>query len=808
MRKCAFSFLFAALLLAAAMAGPTHAETPTCENGVVVADPWADSRLVADCNVLLGARATLADEAILNWDAGIPITAWDGVAIAGNPSRVRTLDLPRRGLTGRIPPELAGLDALWRLDLSFNELTGPIPAALGDLGSLRYLWLHQNRLSGSIPATLGSLSDLWSLALSNNQLSGPIPASLGFLSELRSLWLQSNALSGPIPAELGALFALRNLALSHNQLSGAIPTELGFPPALTTLYLRSNDLSGPIPLRLAELRELAYLELGRNPGLTGCVPPPLRYGPGNDLGRLLLPDCPPPPPTRCANGTAVASPADPTCIRAVYRGAPEDYADVADIPDAAIIEPDEQGRYRVQRGQQVTVVTTALLPPGFADFALERRPVAGPAPTSGDRAVPRRGTTYTFTPIPFEGAADVITFDLRAVRTGPRPAEGHVMVSTTFQVVTPAPPLTPTEVSLSALGGEPFSPGTYSFVIPTTPRLPALILQIPTSEHQVKWTSLQVGSGGMAICLTDSTEESEICFSLHDGRAYYSDIVDSSDNAASVTISDVFDYIAASARMGEIPERPPPRCTRPTDPTCIRVVYRGAPEDYADVADIPDAAIIQPDEQGRYHVRRGQQVTVVTTARLPSYYNAFELERRPAGGPAPTSGDRAVPPRGTTYTFTPIRFEGAADVITFDLRQVRTGAYPAEGDVVVTTTFQVVTPAPGPVWPEPDLGGEPMSPGTYVFHSRTTGSEDVPPFIIDIPTSDHQIKWSGSVLSSAGGSICLSDVTGESELCLSMETGEEWGRRVAASSGATTSVTISDVFDYIAASARMGEVQE
>ena len=650
---------------------------------------------------------------------------------------------------------------------------------------------------------LGSLGKLRSLSLSNNQLSGPIPASLGSLPELQSLWLQSNALSGPIPAELGALFALRNLALSHNQLSGAIPTELGFPPALTTLYLRSNDLSGPIPLRLAELRELAYLELGRNPGLTGCVPPPLRYGPGNDLGRLLLPDCPPPPPTRCANGTAVASPADPTCIRAVYRGAPEDYADVADIPDAAIIEPDEQGRYRVQRGQQVTVVTTALLPPGFADFALERRPVAGPAPTSGDRAVPRRGTTYTFTPIPFEGAADVITFDLRAVRTGPRPAEGHVMVSTTFQVVTPAPPLTPTEVSLSALGGEPFSPGTYSFVIPTTPRLPALILQIPTSEHQVKWTSLQVGSGGMAICLTDSTEESEICFSLHDGRAYYSDIVDSSDNAASVTISDVFDYIAASARMGEIPERPPPRCTRPTDPTCIRVVYKGAPEDYADVADIPDAAIIQPDEQGRYHVRRGQQVTVVTTARLPSYYNAFELERRPVAGPVPTSGDRAVPPRGTTYTFTPIPFEGAADTVTFDLRQVRTGAYPAEGDVVVTTTFQVETPPLGPIRPKPSRHSA-ISPGTYAFstHSR------FPPLIIDIPTSDHEVRWTNQVITDSGILICLSDVTEQSILCLSLDDGRVTWREVAETSGDTASVTISDVFDYIAASARMGEAPE
>ena len=177
MRKCAFCFLFAALLLAGLASGPARAAPPTCENGIVVPDPWADWRLVADCNVLLGVKATLDGEAILNWDAGIPITAWGGVVVGGTPPRVRTLDLPRRGLTGRIPPELAGLDALWRLDMSFNQLTGPIPAALGDLRSLRYLWLHQNRLSGPIPATLGSLRDLRSLALSNNQLSGPIPAS-------------------------------------------------------------------------------------------------------------------------------------------------------------------------------------------------------------------------------------------------------------------------------------------------------------------------------------------------------------------------------------------------------------------------------------------------------------------------------------------------------------------------------------------------------------------------------------------------------------------------------------------------------
>ena len=220
MRKCALSFfLFAAVLLAGLASGPAQAASSPCEDGTAVPNP----ALVADCNILLAARDVLAGDAVLNWDADVPIREWDGVGVAGDTPRVRTLDLPRRGLTGQIPAQLAGLGALWRLDLSFNQLSGPIPAALGDMRSLWYLWLHHNQLSGPIPATLGSLGKLRSLALSNNQLSGPIPASLSGLPELQSLWLQSNVLSGPIPAELGALSTLRNLALSHNQLSGADP---------------------------------------------------------------------------------------------------------------------------------------------------------------------------------------------------------------------------------------------------------------------------------------------------------------------------------------------------------------------------------------------------------------------------------------------------------------------------------------------------------------------------------------------------------------------------------------------------------
>ena len=88
-----------------------------------------------------------------------------------------------------------------------------------------------------------------------------------------------------------------------------------------------------------------------------------------------------------------------------------------------------------------------------------------------------------------------------------------------------------------------------------------------------------------------------------------------------------------------------PRCTTPTtDPTCIRAVYKGAPDDYAQVQDIPDSVLIQPDDDGRYQVERGQQITVVTAAPLPTGYTRFYLQSQPLQVTvSPTSHEPADP---------------------------------------------------------------------------------------------------------------------------------------------------------------------
>ena len=144
--------------------------------------------------------------------------------------------------------------------------------------------------------------------------------------------------------------------------------------------------------------------------------------------------------------------------------------------------------------------------------------------------------------------------------------------------------------------------------------------------------------------------------------------------------------------------RAPGSCTTPTDPTCIHAVYRGAPGDYAQVADIPAEVLLTPRVDGHYHVRRGQQVTVVTAAPLPTGWTRFSLVRDPgsaSGAPSPVSLSQLIEPVGTTYTFTVTADDRGASLITFDLTAAkpdptRPTHKPVLGDVVVTTAFSVI----------------------------------------------------------------------------------------------------------------------
>ena len=204
---------------------PSPAPEELCSNGVVVPNPEVNPGLVGDCVVLLSVRGvlvgddgTLAAESVLNWNADLPITQWDGVstvepgrrAVAYNvgetpptprpvglPDRVRILEPGWQALSGQVPAELAGLTGLDTLVLDSPYLTGAIPSALGQLVNLERLVLG-NGLTGPIPPELGRLVNLKELRLGNG-LTGPIPSELGELDKLRFVDIHGTRFSGCLP---------------------------------------------------------------------------------------------------------------------------------------------------------------------------------------------------------------------------------------------------------------------------------------------------------------------------------------------------------------------------------------------------------------------------------------------------------------------------------------------------------------------------------------------------------------------------------------------------------------------------------
>ena len=85
----------------------------------------SETALVADYEVLLDIRDTLAGTATLDWAADVPIGEWKGIDVTEVASSA--------GLSGTIPPQLGNLSNLMTLYLRDNQFTGCIPEALRDV---------------------------------------------------------------------------------------------------------------------------------------------------------------------------------------------------------------------------------------------------------------------------------------------------------------------------------------------------------------------------------------------------------------------------------------------------------------------------------------------------------------------------------------------------------------------------------------------------------------------------------------------------------------------------------------------------
>ncbi|KAK9827702.1 hypothetical protein WJX81_002350 [Elliptochloris bilobata] len=223
-----------------------------------------EARTMAALRQGFGNLGQLRARGLQGWTSGThPCDDWAGVTCDAA-GRVIALELGGWGISGRLLPELVGLTALQRLNLSANNLQGGLPsnwARTGVFPDLTVLDLSSNpRLNGVVIAqwgTQGAFASLQEMNLSHSGLSGQLPLAWGgqlSLPALRTLDLSGNGLQGTVPASWstpGSMTRLAALHLGSNALTGSLPPEWGIRPTslprLAVLGLARNNLTGTLP---------------------------------------------------------------------------------------------------------------------------------------------------------------------------------------------------------------------------------------------------------------------------------------------------------------------------------------------------------------------------------------------------------------------------------------------------------------------------------------------------------------------------------------------------------------------------------
>ena len=466
------------------------------------------------------------------------------------------------------------------------------------------------------------------------------------------------------------------LSLTYARLNGSIPAGLGGLSKLENLQLANNTLTGSIPPELGSLAELDILYLFNNE-LTGAIPAAL----GNlaDLRFLGLND-------NRLTGTV-----------------PNAFATLWNLQDLYL------------ENNQLSGAIPALL----GDLGLRSLYLAGNQFTGCVPADLRSVTN-----------SDLATLDLSYCT-----AETRRTLTTSKSgagSITPAPGThsyrSGARVRVRATSGGLFRVASWGGDCATTPapELDCVLTMDANKTASVTFerttytlTATATGGGSVSpsgtttqfgdreVTLTATWTEATHVFSGWEGDCR------ASGTEATCTLTMDADKTVTAA-FAE-------RCATSTDPTCIRVVYAGAPADYTEVSAIPADVLLTANSDGRYYVERGLQYTVVTAARLPEGWTRFYLGRTPLGTPAPVSASQLIKPIGTTYTFTVTEDEAAATLITFDLKQARPFVRPRPdgkpeiGDTVVTTVFAVATTAPR--YSSYDTTGAVTTAGSYAFLS-------------------------------------------------------------------------------------------
>ena len=404
----------------------------------------------------------------------------------GNLQELTTLYLYGNQLTGAIPAELGGLSNLERLEVQQNQLSGGIPVEVGSLTELVSLQLNNNGLSGAIPASLGGPVAPRAPKARGQRVHGLYPRLSGRHQAERPELAEPAGLHDHDHLhadDLGDGQRPYQSPAGHVQLPERDERDGDSDPGRR----RADHLLGRRLQRQRHSHDLrphddrqqdrqchlrahhahtdgdgggggsvahdggATLYDGDEVTLTAswndathsftgwggdCEGTATTCALTIDAAKTVTAAFAALPATRCATTTAT------DCIRAVYLGAPGDYAQVQDIPADLLLTANSDGRYYVERGRQYTVVTAARLPTGWTRFYLDWSPLefGQPRPVSASQLIKPVGTTYTFTVSEDEAAATLITFDLKQARPFVRPRPdgkphiGDTVVSMQVQV--------------------------------------------------------------------------------------------------------------------------------------------------------------------------------------------------------------------------------------------------------------------------------------------------------------------------------------------------------------------------------------
>ncbi|KAF9672490.1 hypothetical protein SADUNF_Sadunf11G0047700 [Salix dunnii] len=215
----------------------------------------------------------------LNEDGQVSLSFVDLCESAGNvtilryPSTIKRSstnntisELKDNDFSGRLPPDLAKLTYVEKIDLTRNYLNGTIQVEWASMKNLSSISLTANRLSGNIPGYLGNFTALTYLSLESNQFSGVVPPELGKLASLETLILSSNKLVGTLPEALAQIKDLTDFRVSDNNLNGTVPEFIGNWTQLRKLDLCATGLQGPVPPAIFLLKNLKDLRIADTPG--------------------------------------------------------------------------------------------------------------------------------------------------------------------------------------------------------------------------------------------------------------------------------------------------------------------------------------------------------------------------------------------------------------------------------------------------------------------------------------------------------------------------------------------------------------